>query len=120
MLCPNCKNEIDNDSLFCERCGAKVKKSKKHPKAALLLSLAAFGTFACWIWIEIFHVLPLTFVFFVGVVAVYLFYRLAVKKNWTLITENVLVRLLDEHKYYLWGTLAAMFAFLLLMLFCIS
>lgn len=37
MLCPNCKNEIDNDSLFCERCGAKVKKTKK----SLWISLTA-------------------------------------------------------------------------------
>ena len=29
MLCPNCKKEIENDSAFCEHCGARVKKSKK-------------------------------------------------------------------------------------------
>ncbi len=29
MLCPNCKNEIENGSKFCEHCGARVKKSKK-------------------------------------------------------------------------------------------
>jgi type II secretory pathway pseudopilin PulG len=29
MLCPNCKNEIENNAVFCEHCGARVKKSKK-------------------------------------------------------------------------------------------
>ena len=29
MICPKCKKQIDNDSQFCEHCGAKVKKSKK-------------------------------------------------------------------------------------------
>lgn len=29
MKCPNCKQEIDNNSAFCEYCGAKIKKSKK-------------------------------------------------------------------------------------------
>lgn len=29
MLCPNCKKEIENDSAFCEHCGARIKKSKK-------------------------------------------------------------------------------------------
>ncbi len=29
MLCPNCKKEIENDSTFCEHCGARIKKSKK-------------------------------------------------------------------------------------------
>lgn len=28
MKCPNCKNEIDNSSVFCEHCGARVKQSK--------------------------------------------------------------------------------------------
>ena len=29
MLCPNCKNEIENNAVFCEHCGTRVKKSKK-------------------------------------------------------------------------------------------
>ena len=29
MKCPNCGKEIANDSLFCEYCGAKVKKATK-------------------------------------------------------------------------------------------
>ena len=29
MKCPNCGKEIANDSLFCEFCGAKVKKAAK-------------------------------------------------------------------------------------------
>ena len=29
MNCPKCKKQIDNDSRFCEHCGAKVKESKK-------------------------------------------------------------------------------------------
>ena len=28
MLCPNCKKEIENDAVFCEYCGTRVKKSK--------------------------------------------------------------------------------------------
>lgn len=29
MLCPNCKQEIDNNSAFCEYCGTRIKKNKK-------------------------------------------------------------------------------------------
>lgn len=29
MKCPNCGKEIANESLFCEFCGAKVKKATK-------------------------------------------------------------------------------------------
>lgn len=29
MICPKCKKVIDNDSQFCEYCGAKITKSKK-------------------------------------------------------------------------------------------
>lgn len=29
MLCPNCKKEIENDAVFCEHCGTRVKKSKE-------------------------------------------------------------------------------------------
>lgn len=29
MKCPNCFKEIPNDSIFCEACGARIKKSKK-------------------------------------------------------------------------------------------
>jgi len=29
MKCPNCGKEITDDSLFCEFCGAKVKKATK-------------------------------------------------------------------------------------------
>ena len=29
MKCPNCNREIDNDSVFCEYCGTRIKKSKK-------------------------------------------------------------------------------------------
>lgn len=29
MKCPNCKQEIDNNSAFCEYCGVRIKKSKK-------------------------------------------------------------------------------------------
>lgn len=27
MKCPNCKNEIENDSTFCEYCGARVNQT---------------------------------------------------------------------------------------------
>ena len=37
MLCPKCKNEIDNGSVFCEHCGEQIKKSKK----VLWISIAA-------------------------------------------------------------------------------
>ena len=52
MLCPNCKNEIDNDSLFCERCGARVKKSKKWLWVALTVSLLVGGAIVVWDKIE--------------------------------------------------------------------
>lgn len=29
MKCPNCKKEIENDSVFCEYCGTRVKRSRK-------------------------------------------------------------------------------------------
>ena len=29
MLCPNCQKEIENDAVFCEHCGTRVKKSKE-------------------------------------------------------------------------------------------
>ena len=29
MICPKCGKNIDNDSQFCEYCGAKITKSKK-------------------------------------------------------------------------------------------
>jgi predicted nucleic acid-binding Zn ribbon protein len=29
MRCPKCGKEIPNDSIFCEACGARIKKSKK-------------------------------------------------------------------------------------------
>ena len=29
MKCPNCKKEIENDAVFCEHCGTRVKKSKE-------------------------------------------------------------------------------------------
>ena len=29
MKCPNCKQEIDNNSAFCEYCGTRIKKNKK-------------------------------------------------------------------------------------------
>ena len=27
MLCPNCKKEIENDSTFCEYCGARINQA---------------------------------------------------------------------------------------------
>ena len=36
MQCPQCGNEILNDSIFCEFCGARIKKSK----TALLIILS--------------------------------------------------------------------------------
>lgn len=32
MICPNCKNEIPEDSLFCPECGAKSGKKGEIPK----------------------------------------------------------------------------------------
>lgn len=32
MICPKCKAEIDDDALFCEICGAKLKKQKNRKK----------------------------------------------------------------------------------------
>ena len=29
MKCPNCNREVENDSVFCEHCGARIKKSRK-------------------------------------------------------------------------------------------
>ena len=29
MRCPKCGKEIPNDSIFCEACGARMKKSRK-------------------------------------------------------------------------------------------
>ena len=37
MKCPVCQKEIDNDSLFCEYCGAKLKKENKNGKKINIL-----------------------------------------------------------------------------------
>lgn len=47
MKCPKCKREIDNDSVFCESCGIRIKKSKKGLWIALavvaILAVAVVG-----------------------------------------------------------------------------
>ncbi|MCI5900339.1 MAG: DUF2116 family Zn-ribbon domain-containing protein [Lachnospiraceae bacterium] len=48
MICPKCKATIDDDALFCEICGAKLKKKKKRKKffkivAGVLLVLAVLN-----------------------------------------------------------------------------
>jgi hypothetical protein len=48
MLCPNCKNEIENGSKFCEYCGARVKKSKKWLWVALAVTLLVGGAIVVW------------------------------------------------------------------------
>jgi predicted nucleic acid-binding Zn ribbon protein len=42
MNCPNCGKNIDNDSQFCEYCGAKIEKSKR----GLWITLAVIALFA--------------------------------------------------------------------------
>ena len=42
MICPKCKKQIDNDSQFCEYCGAKIEKSNK----GLWITLAVIALFA--------------------------------------------------------------------------
>ena len=42
MNCPNCGKNIDNDSQFCEYCGAKIEKSNK----GLWITLAVIALFA--------------------------------------------------------------------------
>ncbi len=42
MLCPNCKKEIENGSVFCEHCGTRVKKSKKGLWKILAVISACF------------------------------------------------------------------------------
>ena len=44
MKCPNCKSEIDNDSLYCEDCGTKVhKKTKTWPWVVIVVIVMAGG-----------------------------------------------------------------------------
>ena len=44
MLCPNCKKEIENDAVFCEHCGARIKKSKKGLWITLSVIIVAVVT----------------------------------------------------------------------------
>jgi len=39
MKCPNCGQEIDKKSLFCENCGTKIPQKKFQLKKPLLISL---------------------------------------------------------------------------------
>ena len=41
MKCPVCQKEIDNDSLFCEYCGAKLKKENKNGKKINILIVSS-------------------------------------------------------------------------------
>ena len=42
MKCPNCKQEIDNNSAFCEYCGAKIKNDKQGLWKILAVISAGF------------------------------------------------------------------------------
>lgn len=52
MKCPNCKQEIDNNSAFCEYCGAKIKNEKQ----GLWKILAVIS--ACFIVLGIINTFP--------------------------------------------------------------
>lgn len=43
MKCPNCGQEIDKKSLFCEYCGIKIPQKKINHKKILLISLVILG-----------------------------------------------------------------------------
>ena len=39
MKCPVCQKEIDNDSLFCGYCGAKLKKESSNKRIKIIVSI---------------------------------------------------------------------------------
>lgn len=43
MKCPKCSKELANDSIFCEYCGAQVRKQKKSRKTPWVVLTIVFG-----------------------------------------------------------------------------
>lgn len=43
MKCPKCGNEVIHDSIFCEYCGAQIRKQKKSSKTPWVVLTIVFG-----------------------------------------------------------------------------
>jgi len=51
MKCNNCKKEIDNDSKFCEFCGAKIERNIKVVKVKLKEVLFNKNSIHFWVFL---------------------------------------------------------------------
>jgi len=61
MVCKNCRKEIDNDSKFCEFCGAKIERTNQAPILKITFSRKAVN-----FWIFLISALLLIVALFSG------------------------------------------------------